>query len=351
MEPGDIQLINDRDGALAHEFDDHDEPSRASASPAAAACADDSRPMAPEIADRGYGPGSARHGVPPFRAQGDLDRLSLRVVYTHLPEDFPHALAYCHSRPCGRRLRARDPHARRRLPEQAHPLPRSVSARRRQRRRGARSRAEDIDQHRAAGGRREPPRRDRHGGGRGARKVATRRLYDHDRPVVHRGEPVALRLGAFRRSPAHADHARGHARQPAARESEFPRAERRGRDPPRQGAAGQAQLRIDGQRRAAAHGDGAVQVHGRRRHRARAVQRRGAGHHGHRRGRGPDAVHQRLDRDAADQGGQASRAGHRRGQAQPAAAGRADDCRVRIARLREPGVARHLPPPKTPPRS
>lgn len=80
MEPGDIQLINDHTTVHSRtEFDDHDEPSRKRLLLRLWLRVPDGRPMAPEIADRGYGPGSARHGVPPFRAQGDLDRLSLRV--------------------------------------------------------------------------------------------------------------------------------------------------------------------------------------------------------------------------------------------------------------------------------
>ncbi len=80
MEPGDIQFINDHTTVHSRTgFDDHDEPARKRLLLRLWLRVPGGRPMAPEIADRGYGPGSARNGVPPFRESATTDNASLRV--------------------------------------------------------------------------------------------------------------------------------------------------------------------------------------------------------------------------------------------------------------------------------
>jgi len=80
MEPGDIQFINDHTTIHSRtEFDDHDEPERKRLLLRLWLKVASGRPMAPEIADRVYGPGASRNGVPPFREAAHLDSASLRV--------------------------------------------------------------------------------------------------------------------------------------------------------------------------------------------------------------------------------------------------------------------------------
>lgn len=79
-EPGDIQLINDHTTIHSRtEFDDHDDPSQRRLMLRLWLRTTPGRPMAPEIADRGYGPGTPRNGVPYFREDPDKDPNSLRV--------------------------------------------------------------------------------------------------------------------------------------------------------------------------------------------------------------------------------------------------------------------------------
>jgi hypothetical protein len=80
MEPGDIQFINDHTTIHSRtEFVDYDEPSRKRLLLRLWLKVPNGRPLAPRIADRGYGPGAARNGVPQFREAANLDNASLRV--------------------------------------------------------------------------------------------------------------------------------------------------------------------------------------------------------------------------------------------------------------------------------
>lgn len=80
MEPGDIQFINDHTTIHSRtEFEDYDDPERKRLLLRLWLRVPGGRPMSPEISDRGYGPGAARNGVPPFREAKHLDSASLRV--------------------------------------------------------------------------------------------------------------------------------------------------------------------------------------------------------------------------------------------------------------------------------
>jgi hypothetical protein len=80
MEPGDIQFINDHTTIHSRtEFTDFEEVERKRLLLRLWLAVPEGRPMAPEIADRGYGRGAARNGVPPFREATNMDNASLRV--------------------------------------------------------------------------------------------------------------------------------------------------------------------------------------------------------------------------------------------------------------------------------
>jgi hypothetical protein len=81
MEPGDIQFVNDHTTIHSRtEFEDYEEPDRKRLLLRLWLRVRNGRPMTPEIADRGYGPGSARNGVPPFREPSGMDPFSLRLA-------------------------------------------------------------------------------------------------------------------------------------------------------------------------------------------------------------------------------------------------------------------------------
>jgi hypothetical protein len=80
MEPGDIQFINDHTTIHSRtEFVDYDEPDRKRLLLRLWLKVANGRPLEWRIADRGYGPGAARNGVPQFREAANLDNASLRV--------------------------------------------------------------------------------------------------------------------------------------------------------------------------------------------------------------------------------------------------------------------------------
>jgi hypothetical protein len=79
-EPGDVQFINDHTTIHSRtEFVDHDDPAQKRLMLRLWLKVNDGRPMADAIADRGYGPGSARNGVPYFRDDAEKDPNSLRT--------------------------------------------------------------------------------------------------------------------------------------------------------------------------------------------------------------------------------------------------------------------------------
>ncbi len=79
-EPGDIQLINDHTTIHSRtEFVDQDDPAERRLMLRLWLRATPGRPMSAAIADRGYGPGTARNGVPYFREDPAKDPNSLRV--------------------------------------------------------------------------------------------------------------------------------------------------------------------------------------------------------------------------------------------------------------------------------
>ncbi len=80
LEPGDIQFVNDHTTIHSRtEFDDHDEPELKRLLLRLWLRVTNGRPMTAAISDRGYGPGSARNGVPVFREQTGMDTVSLRI--------------------------------------------------------------------------------------------------------------------------------------------------------------------------------------------------------------------------------------------------------------------------------
>ncbi|MGB6103911.1 MAG: TauD/TfdA family dioxygenase [Pusillimonas sp.] len=79
LEPGDIQFINDHTTIHSRtEFTDYEEPEQKRLMLRLWLRVPNGRPMAQEIADRGYGPGAERRGVPPFREAARKDGASLR---------------------------------------------------------------------------------------------------------------------------------------------------------------------------------------------------------------------------------------------------------------------------------
>lgn len=79
-EPGDVQLINDHTTIHSRtDFVDHDDPGQRRLMLRLWVRTEPGRPMCPEISDRGYGPGSARNGVPYFREDPTKDPNSLRL--------------------------------------------------------------------------------------------------------------------------------------------------------------------------------------------------------------------------------------------------------------------------------